>query len=332
VHLTPLHKDYDIDSWSDRKIRPGSRWRDEIRKAVERARVAVLLISADFLASDFIRTHELPPLLKAAEEDGSLILPVVVSPCLFLKTPELAQFQAVNDASHPLVSSSLGEQETAFLRVAETILDMVRAESARGSDVRKHGDTSESFVEETTWNKLIKIGDWILDADHVRIIGSGMNAYLLSRREYGETPFVIQTTLEFTNFQPPKENPALGMNAGIIFGWKYEKNEPRYYNILLTGSGVLIERVGFKGDKAHRDFEHKTKLTFLPIQPGKPTDFKVCADVRRIEVFANGQRVLSMGRPPGVVGRVGLRPWRSKMDCTKFMVVEQAEVTPDEPA
>ena len=63
---------------------------------------AVLLVSADFLASDFIADNELPPLLVAAENEGVIILPVIVSPCLFTNVPALARFQAVNLPSKPL--------------------------------------------------------------------------------------------------------------------------------------------------------------------------------------------------------------------------------------
>ena len=69
VHLTPLHKQPEIDVWEDTRIKVGSKWRKEIQDAVNRANVAVLIISADFLASDFIRTNELPPLLKAAAKN-----------------------------------------------------------------------------------------------------------------------------------------------------------------------------------------------------------------------------------------------------------------------
>jgi formylglycine-generating enzyme required for sulfatase activity len=121
VHLKPLERDYHIDIWDDTKILPGSKWREEIERAVRAARVAVLLITADFLASDFIASDELPPLLVAAEREGALILPVIVSPSRFLKTKTLSQFQAVNDPSRPLIDMSRGEQESVFVGVAESI-------------------------------------------------------------------------------------------------------------------------------------------------------------------------------------------------------------------
>src|ERR1044072_3734280 len=103
VHLRPLERDYDIDIWDDRKIRAGSKWREEIEKAISSAKVAVLLVSASFLASDFITTDELPPLLDAAEKEGATILPVIISASRFLRTSNLSQFQAVNDPSLPLI-------------------------------------------------------------------------------------------------------------------------------------------------------------------------------------------------------------------------------------
>ena len=92
--LKPLELEGKISSWADTELSAGSGWRQEIRLAVEKAKVAILLVSPAFLASEFIRTHEIPGLLKksmvgsdeldqdADLEEGMLILPILLRPCL----------------------------------------------------------------------------------------------------------------------------------------------------------------------------------------------------------------------------------------------------------
>ena len=109
VHLRPLEREHAIELWDDTRIKPGSRWKLEIERGLASAQVAILLISADFLASDLIVDNELPPLLTAAENEGTTILPVIVSPSRFLRS-SLAQFQAVNDPGRPLIKLSKGDQ------------------------------------------------------------------------------------------------------------------------------------------------------------------------------------------------------------------------------
>ena len=55
VHLKPLVRAGDIDLWDDTQIRSGEDWKAKIDQALGSARFAVLLVSADFLASDFIQ-------------------------------------------------------------------------------------------------------------------------------------------------------------------------------------------------------------------------------------------------------------------------------------
>jgi TIR domain len=325
VHLRPLERGYNFEYWDDTKLTAGSKWRERIKEAVDNATTAILIISADFLASEFINTDELPPLLKAAQEEGMLILPIIASPCLFLKNTELAQFQAVNIPSKALILISEGEQEAVFLRVAEMLFERVSVPRTQSDQaVMKSGATAketfrEEFLEHSTWTRLLKIGNWIFDEQRARIIGSGMRSYLLSREEYGETPFVIRAELEFSNFERPTDNK-LGMNAGIIFGWKTEKGINRYYNVLLTGSELLIERIGFNGGVETQDYERI--IDPIPFRPAseKPNKFEVRVNADKIEIHINDTHAQSMDRGTGVVGRVGLRPWRSKMDCTLFTV------------
>jgi hypothetical protein len=64
THLRPLVRGGTLELWEDTQLKPGTRWREEIEQALGRASVAVLLISADFLASDFIAGIELPSSLS----------------------------------------------------------------------------------------------------------------------------------------------------------------------------------------------------------------------------------------------------------------------------
>jgi TIR domain-containing protein len=120
-HLKPLVREGYLDYWDDTHIQPGDDWKQEIQNALDTAQVAVLLISADFFASDFIDETELPPLLATAQAKGVRILPVILSASRFARDPDLARFQAVNSPDRPLNETPLAEQEKVLDRIAQTI-------------------------------------------------------------------------------------------------------------------------------------------------------------------------------------------------------------------
>ncbi|MGB0218067.1 MAG: toll/interleukin-1 receptor domain-containing protein [Sinimarinibacterium flocculans] len=325
THLAPLERSATVSYWSDRRLLPGSNWRNEIREAIARSKIAIFLVSADFLASDFIRTHELPPLLDAAEDEGKSIFSIIVSPCLFLKTPELCKFQALNDPASPLVCIDKGEQERVFLGVAEGVMDRVEKIKSGYRSITSVANFREDFLNENHWSSLMKIGSWIFDREGKKILGADRHTYLLSLDEYGDSPFSIEATLSFSNFARPGEKGPLGMNAGIILGWTYENNEPRYYNLLITGSDVLVERCGFTKANKPAGNKHITAAKPLRIESGKDIRFEVIARGDRLRALVNGEEFLSIEQPIRIVGRVGLRPWRSTLECSRFVVKRVSE-------
>ncbi|MFX0010486.1 MAG: toll/interleukin-1 receptor domain-containing protein, partial [Candidatus Hermodarchaeota archaeon] len=121
VYLKPLEREGIIHRWDDTLIEPGQNWFDEIKRALDSARVGIFLVSADFLASDFISSEELPALLDSASHRGISILPVIINPCRFTKTRGLSNIQAVNNPSKPLVNLTKGEQDAVFEKIANQV-------------------------------------------------------------------------------------------------------------------------------------------------------------------------------------------------------------------
>jgi hypothetical protein len=121
VHLRPFEKSGQVELWSDKRINAGDKWKEKIEQALGKAAIAILLVSADFLASDFIIDNELPPLLKAAEEKGTMILPVILKPCRFTKHETLSGFQAINDPKTPLSKMDENDREETYVKIADRI-------------------------------------------------------------------------------------------------------------------------------------------------------------------------------------------------------------------
>jgi dipeptidyl aminopeptidase/acylaminoacyl peptidase len=136
--LKPLVRGGAISLWDDTAIRGGDRWRQQIAEALAVARVAVLLVSGHFLASDFIAEHELPRLLAAAESEGLVILWIYVSNCLYEVTP-IAKYQAAHDLSRSLDQMRKAEQKRVLTDVCRKIkLASCPAEGGRTSSPIRH--------------------------------------------------------------------------------------------------------------------------------------------------------------------------------------------------
>jgi predicted nucleotide-binding protein len=123
IFLKPLQRNGTIEVWSDNDIKPGQDWRTEIDAALDTAGIAIVLISSDFLASDFIVDEELPKLLQAAEHEGTTIMPLILRPSRFERTPILSTFRSVNPPSYPLSALRPPQREKILLELSNAIED-----------------------------------------------------------------------------------------------------------------------------------------------------------------------------------------------------------------
>jgi len=130
-HLAQLER-RNIRVWTDKDIEPGDAWLDAIRSALAATRVAVLMISADFLDSPFIANDELPPLLDAARDDGVRILPVIVKPSAFgqLDLVPISRYQAVNMTRPLAMLDKDTEREAEYQSILKAIRKSMEGEAA----------------------------------------------------------------------------------------------------------------------------------------------------------------------------------------------------------
>ena len=127
--LVPAIRNGVVDVWDDTRIVAGAKWQDEILLALNSAKVAVLLVSPQFLASEFIAQHELPPLLKAAQDDGLTVFWIYFSSCLYEQT-EIATYQAAHDVSKPLDRLDKPERLAVLSKVCATLVRLAQTSPA----------------------------------------------------------------------------------------------------------------------------------------------------------------------------------------------------------
>ena len=114
-HLKVYAQQSNANYWDDTMIGRGE-WKKQIEEALRRSNIAILLISDNFLSSDFIIDNELPTILKKAESEGTTIVAIVVRPCLFYKSV-LSKYQTENPPEQPLSSMSENDIDQLFVKM-----------------------------------------------------------------------------------------------------------------------------------------------------------------------------------------------------------------------
>ena len=118
--LKPYIRNKAMDVWADDRIASGAQWKAEIEAALRSTKVALLLVTHDFLASDFIHDVEMKACLDAAEREGLVILWVAVGASAYEETP-LQKYQAVNDPRRPLNALSPSELDQALVDIGKKV-------------------------------------------------------------------------------------------------------------------------------------------------------------------------------------------------------------------
>jgi hypothetical protein len=118
THLKLMQRQKLIDAWHDRQILPGQEWAGEIDEALQDARVILLLVSANFLASDYCYDKEMLRALERYEQKEAIVIPIILSACDWHSAP-FGKLQGLPKDAKPI--KSWNDRDEAWTDVARGI-------------------------------------------------------------------------------------------------------------------------------------------------------------------------------------------------------------------
>lgn len=118
VHLTTLKRQGLIEDWHDRRIEPGQEWDRVIDEHLNCSQIILLLISADFIASDYCFSVEMKRALERHEEGDARVIPIILRPCDWITLP-FGKLQALPKDGKPVTTWI--NQDEAFTDIAHGI-------------------------------------------------------------------------------------------------------------------------------------------------------------------------------------------------------------------
>lgn len=118
VHLKLLQRRRLIESWDDRKLEAGDDWKETISDNLDGADIVILLVSPDFIASDYCYELEMRRALERHETGAARVIPIIVRDVNLENTP-LVHLQALPEDGLPI--THWADKDSAWRNVSEGI-------------------------------------------------------------------------------------------------------------------------------------------------------------------------------------------------------------------
>jgi len=122
-HLIVLRRRGLIAAWHDRNIDAGTEWKTQIDDHLQTAQIILLLISDNFLASDYCYELEMKAAMERHERGEARVIPIILRPCMWQDAP-FSKLQVLPRDGKPVVNWP--SPDDGFLNVAEGIRAVVQ--------------------------------------------------------------------------------------------------------------------------------------------------------------------------------------------------------------
>jgi hypothetical protein len=125
-HLSGLKRRNYINTWFDGQIEAGTEWEREIDFALSKADIILLLISADFIASDYCFDVEMKKAISRHEKGDAVIIPIILHPCDWSDLP-FSKIQGLPQNGKAITSENWKSPEFALSEIAKSIKETVES-------------------------------------------------------------------------------------------------------------------------------------------------------------------------------------------------------------
>ncbi|MCR8724074.1 toll/interleukin-1 receptor domain-containing protein [Frigidibacter sp. ROC022] len=135
VHLANLQREGRIEAWYDREILAGDALDEEINKELNSADLFLLMVSPDFIASEYCVEREMQRALERHDAGEARVVPIIVEPCDWAGIPQLRKLKALPKDGLPI--SEWTNKNTAYLDIVQELRRIV---DAGGAVMREHAN------------------------------------------------------------------------------------------------------------------------------------------------------------------------------------------------
>ena len=158
-HLSTLIRQGVVNVWHDREISAGAEWEREINRHLDSAHLILLLVSPDFLNSEYCYNVEMKRALERHDRNEALVIPILVRP-VHWQTAPFSHLPVLPTNSKPLTDQHWHTLDDAFLNVIERICRAIETLSQPGTDWTREPDTLPQSPVVVT-SKILKV-DYIV--------------------------------------------------------------------------------------------------------------------------------------------------------------------------
>ena len=131
-HLAPLRHEQVVTDWYDRELVPGQSWNHRIQEQLESSHLVLVIVTADFVASDYAYGQELNRALELHDTGLLRLIPVIARNCLWQNLP-LARIQVLPEGAVPI--SRWQDRDDAYVSVVTGVERAAREILASGDSL-----------------------------------------------------------------------------------------------------------------------------------------------------------------------------------------------------